>query len=58
MFGGIAGILTQQAIGWTVETVSYTPVFIVSSLMHLTAFGFVCWLVGELGRIRVVPTEK
>ena len=57
MFGGIAGILTQQAIGWTVETVSYTPVFIVCSLMHLTAFGFVCWLVGELGRIRSIPTH-
>jgi MFS transporter, ACS family, hexuronate transporter len=55
MFGGIAGILTQQAIGWTVENVSYTPVFIVCSLMHLTAFGFVCWLIGELGRIRSIP---
>src|SRR5690606_33285641 len=58
MFGGIAGILTQQGIGWTVENVSYTPVFIVSSLMHLTAFAFVCWLIGELGRIRTLPTGR
>ena len=57
-FGGVAGILSQQGIGWTVETISYTPVFIVASLMHLTAFGFVCWLVGELGRIRKLETAR
>ncbi len=51
-FGGIAGILTQQAIGWTVQHVSYTPVFLVCSVMHLLTFAVVCWLIGELGVIR------
>ncbi len=54
-FGGITGVLTQQAIGWTVQHVSFTPVFLVCSVMHLAAFAIVCWLVGELGRIRPLP---
>jgi ACS family hexuronate transporter-like MFS transporter len=52
--GGIAGIVTQQAIGWTVQHVSYTPVFLVCSVMHLITLGLVCWLVGELGVIRQI----
>lgn len=51
-FGGLAGVLSQQAIGWTVQSVSFTPVFVVCSGMHLTAFIMVCWLVGKLGEIR------
>jgi ACS family hexuronate transporter-like MFS transporter len=53
-FGGIAGVLTQQAIGWTVQHVSFTPVFLVCGAMHLVAFTVVCWLIGELGRIRTM----
>ena len=52
--GGLTGIITQQAIGWTVQNVSFTPVFIACSVMHLTAFMVVCWLVGELGKIRTI----
>jgi ACS family hexuronate transporter-like MFS transporter len=52
MFGGIVGIISQQAIGWTVQNVSYTPIFIASSVMHLTAFVLVCVLIGKLGIIR------
>lgn len=54
--GGIAGIVTQQAIGWTVQHVSYTPVFLVCSVMHLITLGVVCWLVGELGVIRHIAS--
>ena len=50
-FGGVVGILSQQAIGWTVQNVSFTPIFIASSVMHLTAFGLVCLLIGKLGVI-------
>lgn len=57
-FGGVAGVLSQQAIGWTVETISFTPVFIVCSFMHLAAFAMVCWLVGELGKIRTVSLPR
>ncbi len=48
-FGGVVGIISQQAIGWTVQNISFTPIFIASSLMHLTAFGLVCLLIGKLG---------
>ena len=52
--GAVMGVVTQQLIGWTVEHVSFTPVFAVCSVVHLTAFALVCWLVGELGKIREV----
>lgn len=50
--GGVAGIATQLAIGWTVQNVSFAPVFAVCSFVHLAAFGLVCLLVGQLGVIR------
>jgi ACS family hexuronate transporter-like MFS transporter len=50
--GGLAGILSQQVIGWTVQHVSFIPIFVGGAFMHLTAFALVCWLVGELGKIR------
>lgn len=49
--GGIMGILSQQAIGWTVQNISFTPVFAVCAFLHLAAFILVCLLVGEIGRI-------
>lgn len=55
--GGIAGILSQQAIGWTVQHLSYVPVFAAGAFMHLCAFALVCWLVGELGKIRTVEAS-
>jgi MFS transporter, ACS family, hexuronate transporter len=51
--GGIMGILSQQLIGWTVEHVSFTPVFTVCSFLHLIAFGLVCLLGGTLGTVAV-----
>lgn len=50
--GGVIGIGTQLAIGWTVQNVSFAPVFAVCSFVHLAAFGLVCLLVGQLGIIR------
>lgn len=52
--GGAAGVLTQQGIGWTVQNVSFTPVFAVCAFVHLTAFVGVSWLVGRLGEVRDV----
>jgi ACS family hexuronate transporter-like MFS transporter len=52
--GAGAGVITQQLIGWTVAHMSFTPVFAVCSVIHLTGFALVCWLVGELGKIREV----
>ncbi len=48
--GAAVGVVTQQAIGWTVQNVSFTPVFAACSVLHLTAFALVCLLVGKLGR--------
>ncbi|HUR56733.1 MAG TPA: MFS transporter [Opitutaceae bacterium] len=52
--GGAMGVLTQQGIGWTVQNVSFTPVFAVCAFVHLTAFVGVSYLVGELGKVRDV----
>jgi MFS transporter, ACS family, hexuronate transporter len=53
--GGITGIITQQAIGWTVQNLSFTPVFVVCGFVHLTALALVSALVGQLGRIHEPP---
>jgi ACS family hexuronate transporter-like MFS transporter len=50
--GGIMGVLTQQAIGWTVQNVSFTPVFTVCPVLYFTAFAVVCVFIGKLGEIR------
>jgi len=52
--GGSTGVVTQQAIGWAVQNLSFTPVFAVCSVVHLTAFAGVSLLVGELGRVREI----
>ena len=49
--GGCASILTQFAIGWTVQNLSYTPVFIAIGLMYLVTFFGVQILIGKLGQI-------
>ncbi len=53
--GAVAGVVTQQLIGWTVQNVSFTPVFAVCSVIHLIAFALVCYLIGELGKVREIP---
>jgi MFS transporter, ACS family, hexuronate transporter len=52
--GGAVGVLTQQAIGWTITNHSFAPVFIACAFVHITAFLVVSYLVGELGRVRDV----
>jgi ACS family hexuronate transporter-like MFS transporter len=52
--GGAVGVVTQLAIGWTVQRFSFTPVFAVCAFVHLAAFVGVSRLVGELGRVRDV----
>lgn len=56
-FGGALGagigFFSQLGIGWVVQNVSYTPLFIVCSFVYLLTFALVSWLVGELGVNRV-----
>ncbi len=56
MFGSLVGALSQKGIGWAVQNLSFTPVFAVAAFMHLTAFALVCYLIGELGKIRDVKS--
>lgn len=44
------GILTQTAIGWTVQNLSFTPVFAVAAFMHLTALASVTLLIKKIGQ--------
>lgn len=56
--GGLAGAATQPAIGWVVQKLSFTPVFAACSGVYLVAFLLVHFLIGELGVIRRVTSEK
>jgi MFS transporter, ACS family, hexuronate transporter len=49
--GGLCGVLTQLAIGRTVQAESFTPIFVTCGVIYLVAFALVSWLVGELGKI-------
>ena len=53
--GGLAGVISQQAIGWTVQNVSFTPVFAVSAVLYPAAFGVVCLMIRRLGVVREIP---
>lgn len=49
--GGLAGIATQAAIGYTVQHVSYAPVFVFAGTTYLVALALVQRLGGRLGEI-------
>ncbi len=53
--GGVMGILSQTAIGWTVQTISFTPVFAVAAFMHLAALAGVSLLTGKIGQASPPP---
>ena len=50
--GGLCGVLSQQAIGWTVQNQSYTPVFLGAMVLYPLAFASVCLFIGQLGHER------
>lgn len=50
--GGLMGAISQQLIGWTVQNVSFTPVFAAIAFLPLLAFILTCLLVRQLGEIR------
>ena len=53
--GALVGVGTTVAIGWTVEKLSFAPVFMVVAFLPLTAFVLVCTLIKDLGVIRETP---
>lgn len=50
--GGITSVISQKAIGATIETFSYLPIFIYIGMAYLVSFILVSFLVGKLGFIR------
>jgi MFS transporter, ACS family, hexuronate transporter len=52
--GGVAGIVTQLAIGWVVMNLSFAPLFAAMSMTYLIALALVQILIGDLGRVRDV----
>ncbi len=48
--GGVVGILSQTGIGWTVQNLSFTPVFAAAAFLHLTALAIVTLLIGKIGQ--------
>jgi ACS family hexuronate transporter-like MFS transporter len=52
--GGLVGVLTQLAIGWVVQNLSFAPIFAAISVAYLVALVLVHLLIGELGRVREV----
>lgn len=49
--GGIAGILSQLSVGWTVQHFSYAPIFIAIGIAYLFTLACVHLLTGRLGEI-------
>lgn len=49
--GGIAGILSQLSVGWTVQNFSYVPIFIGIGVAYLFTLLCVQLLTGKLGKI-------
>lgn len=47
--GGVMGIISQTGIGWTVQNLSFTPIFATAAFMHLAALGGVSLLGGKIG---------
>lgn len=52
--GGLAGIISQQAIGQVVSHGTYAPLFTACGIMYVAAFVVVAWLLRDLGRIREI----
>jgi MFS transporter, ACS family, hexuronate transporter len=53
--GSFFGVLSQLSIGWVVQHLSFTPIFLVIAIVYLIAFAFVYWLIPQLGVIRKIP---
>lgn len=52
--GGIVGVISQYGIGWTVQNVSFVPVFAACAFMPMLALWAVHLLVGRIGQVREV----
>lgn len=55
-FGGVCGVFSQQAIGWTVQNQSYMTVFFGMMVLYPVAFALVCLLIRQLGHERKFTT--
>jgi nitrate/nitrite transporter NarK len=54
--GALMGAITQRYIGRVVDSLSFAPIFAGCAGMYLLSLLLVHLLIGELGKIRQVPT--
>ena len=54
-FGALNGAILTKVVGWMVTVGTYTPVFMLYSILPVAAFAVVCLLIKRLGEIREVP---
>lgn len=50
LLGGIAGMLAQLLIGWTLQKHSFVPIFFCAGGLYLMAFAIVSFLIPNLGK--------
>jgi ACS family hexuronate transporter-like MFS transporter len=53
--GSLAGAVSMLVIGRIVSVSLFMPIFVVYSILPLTAFAVVCVLIRNLGRVREIP---
>src|SRR5690606_21761740 len=56
--GGVAGILSQLSVGWTVQHFSYVPIFIAIGVAYLFTLGCVQLFTGRLGVIHTINQQR
>jgi MFS transporter, ACS family, hexuronate transporter len=52
--GSLAAAFAQPLIGWIIDHYSYTPVFVIVSMMHIVSALAVSWLIPRIGPLRGV----
>lgn len=56
MGGAFGGVAMGQIAGWMLDNgYSYTPVLVIASLLHVTAFALICVAIPQISRLRFDP---
>lgn len=51
--GSFGGMLFQPLVGWFVDHVSYTPVFVIVSVMHILSAAIIMWMIPRIEPLSV-----
>ena len=56
MGGAFGGVAMGTVAGWMLDNgYSYTPVLVIASLLHVTAFALICLAIPQISRLRFTP---